>query len=357
MLNETNFLIIGAGPFGLSMSAYCKHYNIPYIIVGKTMDFWISNMPKDMNLRSGYDWHLDPAGKFTFEKYMETRGLPAKEIKPIPLDLYLDYTAWFIEQKDINPIESLVSKLDYDEKSNNFDAELENGEKIISKNVLLALGFKYFRHIPQELAEIIPENKFTHTCDINNFNNFKDKKCLIIGGRMSAFESAALLNEAGCTEVYISYRHETPEFTESEWNWVVPLLDKMVEDPNWYRDLNHEELEKIRKKFYNEGRLKMEPWLSPRLDKDTIILLPNTEIVETKELSNDKLEITINNGKKIIVDHIIMATGYKVNMANIPFLENSNIQKNLKLKNGYPELDVNLQTNIPGLYVTSIAAT
>jgi len=354
---ETNLLIIGAGPFGLSMSAYCIQNNIHYLVVGKTMDFWKSNMPEGMHLRSGYDWHLDPACIDTFEKFMELRDLDKKDFNPIPLELYLDYAEWFKNQKLINPINSIVSELIYNDDKKQFSAKLENGEEIISKNVLLALGFKYFKNIPSEFIKIFPEGKFTHTCDIANFDRFKNKKCLIIGGRMSAFESAALLNEAESSEVYISYRHGTPEFAESEWEWVTPLLDKMADNPEWYRGLDQAEKEKIGKRFYREGRLKMEPWLRPRLDKDTITLLPNTEVVECRKLSTDKLEISINSGKRIIADHIIMATGYKVNMLNIPFLRNGNISKKLKLKNGYPELDNNLQTNIPGLYSTSISAT
>ena len=354
---ETDFLIIGAGPFGLSMSAYCKHNNIPHLIVGKTMDFWKSNMPAGMKLRSGFDWHLDPTGTDTFEEYMEASGLLPEDYHPIPIELYLDYTTWFVNQKGINPLETLVSDLDYDEKTGLFVAKLQNGEEIFSKNVLIAIGFKYFKNIPSEFTEIFPEGSFTHTADITSFENFKSKRCLIIGGRMSAFESAALLYEVGCPEVYISYRHDTPEFTESAWNWVIPLLNKMLEDPNWYRELNPIEKEEIGKNFYREGRLKMEPWLTPRIEKDTIFLLPKTEVVNSRAISDEGLQINLKNGEQITVDHIIMATGFKVDMNNIPFLNSGGILEKLNIKNGYPELDINLQTNIPGLYVTSMAAT
>lgn len=101
----------------------------------------------------------------------------------------------------------------------------------------------------------------------------------------------------------------------------------------------------------------MEPWLQPRLDKDTVHLIPNSEITGCRESDNAKLEISLDNGKQIFVDHVILATGYKVNMENIPFLKHGSILEKLKLQNGYPVLDRFLQTNIPGLYITSLAAT
>lgn len=355
MAKKTNLLIIGAGPFGLSMSAYCKHHNIDHLIVGKTMDFWKSNMPKGMLLRSGVDWHLDPLNLHTIEKYLETENIDLDKSQPLSLNFYLDYVNWFTKQKGIKPINDFVSDLNYNE--NHFIANLKNGEKIEAKNVLLALGFKHFKNIPRELSSLIPENKFSHTCDLFDLSKFENNRCLIIGGRQSAFESAALLNEAETEIVYVSYRHDTPEFTESDWSWVLPMLDKMVEDPTWFRNLSEEERDDLNKSFWVEGRLKLEPWLSPRLKSNSIKLFPNTNVVDCSKLSDRDIEVKLDNGEKVTVDHVILATGYKVNMKNIPLLNSGNILSNLKIKNGFPMLDNYLQTNIPGLFITSMAAT
>jgi 2-polyprenyl-6-methoxyphenol hydroxylase-like FAD-dependent oxidoreductase len=74
MVRETNFLISGAGPFGLSMAAYAKHHHIDHLVIGRPMDFWETHMPKGMFLRSGLDWHLDPLETHTIEKYIVTSG-------------------------------------------------------------------------------------------------------------------------------------------------------------------------------------------------------------------------------------------------------------------------------------------
>lgn len=355
MAKKTDFLIIGAGPFGLSMSAYCKHHNIEHLIIGKIMDFWKSNMPRGMLLRSGTDWHLDPLNIHTIEKYLETESINLDKLQPLSLNFYLDYVDWFLEQKNIKSIDAFVSDLNY--KDNHFIANLNNGEKIEAKNILLALGFKHFKNVPKEISSLMPENRFSHTCDLIDLDQFKNKRCLIIGGRQSAFECAALLNEAGATNVYISHRHNTPDFTESDWSWVLPMLDKIVDDPSWFKNLLKKERDDLDKRFWTEGRLKLEPWLSPRLESDTIRLLPNTNIVACSELSNNNLEVKLDEGESLIIDQVILATGYKVDMRNIPLLNSGNILEKLKLKNGFPVLDNYLQTNIPGLFITSMAAT
>lgn len=354
---KTNLLIVGAGPFGLSLSAYCNHQNIENILVGKNMDFWKSNMPNGMYLRSSFDWHLDPFDKYTFEKFMKDNDLDLMENYPVSRDLYLKYTDWFVRKLNIVPKELMIEKIDYSSEKNEFTSYLDNSDQIISKNVVIAVGFKYFKHIPSELLEIIPENKYTHTCDIPDFNQFAGKRCLIIGGRMSAFESAVLLNESDAKEIFVSYRHDTPDFTESDWSWVNDYLDRFITEPEWYKNLSDQGKAKLNQDFYKEGRLKMEPWLTPKLDKDNINLLPNTQIKSSRLLTDNKIELVFIDNKKIAVDHVIFATGYEVDINKIPFISSGNILNQLDLDNGFPKLDINLQTNIPGLYMTSISAT
>lgn len=55
--------------------------------------------------------------------------------------------------------------------------------------------------------------------------------------------------------------------------------------------------------------------------------------------------------------YIILATGYKVNITNIPFLAQGNILPWLNQENGYPVLDEHFQTNILGLFATSMMVT
>jgi len=98
---ETALLIIGAGPFGLAMAAHAGELGIDHVVVGRSMSFWGEHMPAGMMLRSGCDWHLDPAEHDTIERFLATRGQRAANVEPLPLSLYLEYAAWFEATKGI----------------------------------------------------------------------------------------------------------------------------------------------------------------------------------------------------------------------------------------------------------------
>src|SRR5258706_13677324 len=79
---DTQLLIIGAGPFGLSLAAYAAQHGIDYTLVGRPMEFWHKHMPRGMYLRSACDWHLDPDNRSTIERFLELRGQTPSDVEP-----------------------------------------------------------------------------------------------------------------------------------------------------------------------------------------------------------------------------------------------------------------------------------
>jgi len=233
---------------------------------------------------------------------------------------------------------------------------MENGRTLRADHVVIAVGFKYFKHLPPELSERLPVDRHTHTCDLVNFRSLRGKRCLILGGRQSAFEWTALLNEAGVAAVDVSYRHDSPAFKAADWSWVNPLVEAMVDDPGWFRRLSRKEQDAVTHRLWAEGRLKVEPWLEPRVMKAAITLWPKTQVVAVGERPNDALAVRLDNGRTLTVDSIILATGYKVKIDQVPFLARGNILTTLATRNGFPALDEHFQTNIPRLFITSMAA-
>ncbi|HTG86616.1 MAG TPA: FAD-dependent oxidoreductase, partial [Pyrinomonadaceae bacterium] len=201
----------------------------------------------------------------------------------------------------------------------------------------------------------LPEGRFSHTCEFTDFSSAANKRYLIVGGRQSAFEWAALLLEAGARAIFISHRHDTPAFAESDWSWVNPLVDGMAANPNWFRHLSQTEKDAVSRKQWAEGRLKLEPWLGPRLASNHVKILPNTEVASSVERDGE-LVVKLSNGEEIVCDKVIFATGYKVDISRVPVLSSGNIPDQLETRSGFPVLDDHLQTSVPGLFITSMPA-
>lgn len=310
-------------------------------------------MPKGMILRSTANWYLDPDHQWTIDRFLAAHNPNQCAGEPISREQYIAYMNWFIQQADIPITPAYVRRLDQEEHW--FTAELDNGQTIRARNVVLAVGFQYFTHLPEPLVSLLPAGRYQHTCDAVDMTAFLGKRVLLIGGRQSAFESAALLREAGAAHIHLSYRHATPRFEEADWSWVEPIVDHMAKQPTWFRNLSTQQQEQYRYRLWAEGRLKVEPWLKERVCQPEISLHPHTEIASTRLKADDSICIGLTNGQELSVDNILLATGYQVDVAQLPFLSES-IQQALATQSGFPLLNPHFQSSVPGLYFSSFAA-
>ena len=112
---------------------------------------------------------------------------------------------------------------------------------------------------------------------------------------------AALLCENGAAAIHVSHRHETPAFEPSDWSWVNSMVDAIAEHPGWFRSLPPKEKEEVSQRFWAEGRLKLEPWLWPRIDNDTVKIWPKSRVVGCDTLQTGELDVKLNTGKTLIV--------------------------------------------------------
>jgi cation diffusion facilitator CzcD-associated flavoprotein CzcO len=309
-----------------------------------------------MYLRSACDWQLDPIGIDSIESFLKTEGRTAAEVEPLSLEFYLRYARWFAQRKGIEPIPAYVRSLDYAAPTARFHARTEEEGLITARAVVIAVGFKYFKQMPAELTRRIPAGRLAHTCDLVDFASLRGKRCLIVGGRQSAFEWAALIREAGAAAVHVCHRHDSPAFAASDWSWVGPLVDMTTQDAAWFRKLPAARQDEIHRRLWAEGRLKVEPWLQPRIRDDAVKLWPRSEVVACSEREDGALAATLDNGETLIVDQVIAATGYKVDIARVPFLAAGNLLERLATRNGFPQLDQQFETSISGLFVTSMPA-
>ena len=107
---------------------------------------------------------------------------------------------------------------------------------------------------------------------------------------------------------------------------------RMVDNPAWFRNLSQDEKNAIGKHIWGEGRLKLEPWLADRVMKENTYIHASTTLRSCSERVDSALDGTLENGDSFVVDDVILATGYKVEILNIPFLGQGSLAKMLKVK-------------------------
>jgi cation diffusion facilitator CzcD-associated flavoprotein CzcO len=355
MIGDVDVLIVGAGPNGLATAAYAAARGLSTRIIGEPMGFWKHNMPPRMLLRSGVDWHLDPLGIHTFAAYLRERSLDPEQVTPIPVQLFLDYAGWFQAKKRIDVVQDLVVSLRAG--GSGFEAELARGGRIAARNVVIATGCKDYKFIPLDIVADLPSDRYAHTCDLVEFSFLRGKRCLIVGGRQGAFEWAALINEESAAEVHVVYRHDTPHFEPSDWSWIDRHVDEMLGTPGWYRGLSEPDRQAVDQHFWEEAKLKLEPWLWDRLGHDGILSWPRRTVSNCSLAPGGQIDVSLDNGSRLRVDFVVLATGYHVDIARLPLLEDTSILPRIQTAGGYPVLDDAFQSTLPGMYFAGLAST
>jgi cation diffusion facilitator CzcD-associated flavoprotein CzcO len=351
-VTDIGLLVVGAGPYAYAAAAFAREREISTRIVGRPMSFWRDQMPQDMYLRSGPDWHLDAGGVHTFEAYFQDRGLDPAEHNPIPIGVFLDHTDWFAEHKKLAVEQIMVESLT--KPGDHFEAAMSDGTRITADKVLAAPGVAHFAALPDWYAEV-PAARRSHTSELVDFDDLANARVAIIGGRQSAYEWAALLCDHGAERVEVIHRHETPAFAKVSWAFVDGYVDQALARRGWWRGLSAADRQSIASQFWQVGRLTLEDWLVPRLRPDIVESHPRTEVRSVSSDADGPVALGLSDGQTVVVDHVVFASGYRADLAAVPYL--AGVLDRVSVVDGFPCLSPGFETTLPGLFVTGFAAT
>jgi FAD-dependent urate hydroxylase len=352
MTARTDLLVIGAGPYAYAAAAYAGDRGIDTTVVGLPMAFWRHQMPADMYLRSGPDWYLDANREYTFEAFFEDRGLVPADDNPIPIGRFLEHTEWFAEKKGLVPDPRRVA--DLTRPDGRFVARLEDGTVIEADKVLAAPGVGYFAQLPDWYAEV-PGERRSHTSELVAFDDLADARVAIIGGRQSAYEWAALLCDHGAARVDVVHRHPTPAFAEVSWAFVDAYVEQTLTHRGWWRHLSETERAVVAQRFWQVGRLTLEPWLVPRLRPEVVQSHPGCAVVEVAASSSGAVVLSLSDATALEVDHVVFASGYRADLTRVPYL--AGLRDRIVQSDGFPDLSEGFETSVAGLFVIGFAAT
>ena len=203
-------------------------------------------------------------------------------------------------------------------------------------------------------ADRLAPGQWSHTSRTVEFDGLRGRRCLILGGRQSAFEWAALLAEAGAARVDVVHRHDTPEFTASDWSFVDDLLARTRQTRGWFRRLPESERAAIAQRFWQVGRLQLEPWLADRIARDTVHLWPRAEPARDRRRAGGGGHRHAR--RRHPPRDRPRAARHRLPRSTCGACPTSPDDE-LELADGFPVLDEDFQTSLAGLYVPGFPST
>jgi hypothetical protein len=353
--------VIGAGPYGLSAGAHLKAKGIAACVFGEPMEFWAGKMPEGMLLRSPRVASnlSDPDGAFTLEAY--EAASKTEPCAPVPLDTFVEYGRWFRHQLGSDLDQRTVLRVDRDEPG--FRLTLQDGEEIRTTYVVIAAGIGPFRKRPTVFQNLSPEQAI-HCYEGRAVQKFAGKRVAVIGAGQSALESAALLHEVNAQVEVIARESHLRWIGMHSWlhhmgaissllyspHDVGPVgISRLVAHPKLVSHIPLKLRDRIRTRAVRPAGAR---WLPERL---AAVKITTGSSVSQAKAFGDEIILKLNDGSERRVDHVLLGTGYQVDISQYDFLPQE-LTRDIKQFDGYPQLTNGLRSSIPGLHFIGATA-
>lgn len=327
-------------------------------------------MPKGMCLKSeGFASNIyDPDGEFTLKDFCAEQGTEYSDSGiPVRLDTFSAYGLAF-RQRMVPELEEKLA-VSIEPLAEGFRLALDDGETVTTRKLVLAVGITHFEYMPGDLANL-PTEFLSHSFHHHDLEPFRGRNVVVIGGGSSATDLAGLLRESGA-HVQLVSRQTTLKFHgRPEVGKPVPLWRRIKRPqsgigPGWrlrfladaplaFHYLPESlRLEAVRRVLGPSGG-----WFAKEkvIGKLPLHLGFTTERAEIQG-GQVRLHLRALDGseRELFTDHVIAATGYKVNLDRLRFIS-PDIRLRIKVVGGAPVLSSSFESSIPGLYFAGITA-
>ena len=366
-------VVVGAGPYGLSVAAHLRGRGIAVRTFGDVMDGWRAHMPAGMFLKSisSASSLSAPGTGSTLADFCAVSGirrLAGDDV--VPIDLFIRYGQWFAEQNVPDVEDTRIRRLE--QHGQHSLVTLESGEQISTPAVVIATGMAGYAHLPGSLAPIAPagpspDGAVSHTWQHASLAGFTGREVAVIGAGQSALESAALLHEAGANVQLVARREvkwgDAPA-TLSGLARFVPTLHSPL-GPTW----------KLVPFSSAAGAFRYLPaatrlalveevlgpfgawWLHDRVIGQFPVHT-GRQVIGSRSVG-DNVVLTLGGpaGQQsdLKVDHVLAATGYRVDLAGLDFMDDA-MRRRVRCVAGSPRLSGAFESSVPGVYFTGLAS-
>jgi cation diffusion facilitator CzcD-associated flavoprotein CzcO len=284
-----------------------------------------------------------------------------KPCAPVPLDTFVEYGRWFRHQLGSDLDERTVLGVDRDQAD--FMLTLQDGEEIRSTCVVIAAGIGPFRKKPAVFENFSPQ-QVTHCYESREIRNFAGKRIAVIGAGQSALETAALLHETNAQVEVISRQSQLNWIGKRPWlhhmgplssllyssHDVGPLgISRLVAYPNLVSQIPLKLRDKIRTRAVRPAGSR---WLPERLAS---VKVTTGCTVSKANAVGDEIDLKLSDGSERRVNHVVLGTGYRVDISRYGFLS-QNLIRDIKQFDGYPKLARGFRSSVPKLHFIGATA-
>ncbi|WEQ53346.1 NAD(P)-binding domain-containing protein [Komagataeibacter oboediens] len=363
---NTDVAIIGAGPYGLSLAAHLRDRGVNFRIFGRPMGFWRDHVPAALRLKAeGFALNLfDPTRRSTLARFCKERGYPYAPIgEPIPAEVFREYGEEF--QKTHVPhlqpcrVTHLARTLD------GFVLHLDNGESVLARNVVMAIGIEHFAYTPPAVRNL-PADRISHTFDETTFDRFAGKRVAVIGAGSSAVDTACFLHNAGA-QTFICTRRPKIWINHPPRNLTgLKLLWTRIKKPvsglgtGWRSrmacdlpDVFHMLPARLRLRITRGHLGPAAGWVTGQVVRDRVPIWLNLDL-QSAQMRDNAVHLVFRDTKAerprtVDVDHVFLGTGVRVDMQRIPFLDPV-LARAVRTEENMPALSHSFESSVPGLY-------
>jgi thioredoxin reductase len=369
MSQREQVVVVGAGPYGLSIGAHLNALGARFRIFGTPMHTWRKQMPEGMLLKSdGFASNLsDPNGELTLERYCQQHGIAYDHTRiPVPLDTFISYGIEF-QQRFVPQLED-HQVAEVETEDGGFRVTLDNGEVVHSEKVVLAVGITHFQNFPDSLAEL-PPDLAVHSSSIYDLKPLRGRDVTVLGAGASGLDLSALLHEGGA-KVTLLARTTKLLFHDAPPAKPRSALSKLRHPPSgigpgwrsrFYTDaplLFHLLPQDLRLKIVKTHLHPAAGWpMRERVVGKVPTLLGYTIEKATAQDGGVRLDLVSQDGSRKAhwTEQVIASTGYKVDLRKLSFLGGEMLAQ-IESVEHTPILTTDFQSSVPGLYFVGVTA-
>ena len=363
MGRTADVVIVGAGPYGLSLAAHLAAANLDVRVFGQPMKTWNEGMPAGMKLKSeGFASSLaDPCGSYTLGDYCREHAVAYADMGwPVPVEVFAAYgqafASRFVPQLD----ERKVARVAKD--GQDFTIDLEDGESVVARRVVLATGIGAFGIQPPQLSTL-PPARVSHSSQHADYRRFAGQAVAVIGAGASALDAAAALRRAGASPTLVSRRSAVKFYDAGRPRRKIDALLTPLTPlgPGWKKLLCckapllfHALPARLRLRIVQRYLGPSPGWFVRETIEGHVPFYLDASLAGAQLRDDGRVELAIDRAghrhSSLEVDHVIAATGYKVDLSRLGLLADELLSR-LRTLDLSPVLSRNFETSVGGLYV------